>query len=157
MQINRLTHLIFPPAAPESSGVSIQPDATKSETGQASAVASADSVPVRKSAAVETSATPADAISSSRVTLTQYGGNKALNSSVYTRDGVLMGRASATADQTPAEQFVASAVDILRNFDATKMVQVGGSVADSPDHMQALSASRFGNLRQVVAKLNVFA
>lgn len=104
---------------------------------------------------MESAAEPAVPSVPAGVTLALGGGQKA-GGGMYTREGLLAGRASAAVDQTPAEQFVASAVTILRDFDAGKL-GLGGTTAAASAPAEALSASRFGGLRQAVAKLNVFA
>lgn len=153
MQINRL-NLIFPPTTPGAPGASAQPDALKPEAGSARSAGLA-APPARKAvAAVEPSNTPETAAPAG-VTLELGSAQKAAASGVYTRSGVVAGRASAAVDQTPAEQFVASAVNTLRDFDANKLGM--GVASTSGGSAEALPASRFGGFKQAVAKLNVFA
>ena len=91
---------------------------------------------------------------SSGVTLALGSAQKVVDTGVYTREGMLAGRSPAATDQTPAEHFVASAVNILRDFDPGTMA-LGATSADSA--APALPTSRFASLRQAVGKLNVFA
>lgn len=155
MQINRL-NLIFPPTTPGTPGASAQPDALQADAGNTrSPSADLGAVPSRKAAVVESSAPAAVAGATAGVTLALGSGQKAAASGIYTREGVFAGRASAAVDQTPAEQFVASAVNILRDFDASKIGLGSAPAASAP--AEDLSANRFGGLRQAVAKLNVFA
>ena len=156
MQINRL-NLIFPPHTPGTSGAAVKPDALPSELGHAGATsANQSAAPSRKPMAAQpTEPAPAAAIPTAGVTLALGEGQRANASGIYTREGVVAGRASAAVDQTPAEQFVASAVNILRDFDIGKATSRGEAASlHKPD---ALQGSRFGSLRQAVAKLNVFA
>lgn len=155
MQINRL-NLIFPPTTPGTPGASAQPDALQAEAGTPRGP-SADlgAVPSRKAALAEPSAPTAVAGATAGVTLALDSGQKAAASGIYTRDGVFAGRASAAVDQTPAEQFVVSAVNILRDFDIGK--SGFGAETASGTQSDVLSAGRFGSFKQAVAKLNVFA
>jgi hypothetical protein len=110
----------------------------------------------RRKAAAEPSAPATVAGVTTGVTLDLGSSQKAAsNGGVYTRGGVFAGRASAAVDQTPAEQFVASAVNILRDFDISKPGSVGESTSGGQTGVPA--ASRFGSFKQAVAKLNVFA
>ena len=155
MQINRL-NLIFPPTTPGTAGASAQPEPLQAEGEGARAPSMGlGAVPSRKAVAVEPTAPAAVAGATAGVTLALGSGQKAAASGIYTRDGVFAGRASAAVDQTPAEQFVASAVNILRDFDIGKSV-LGGETA-SVSQVDVLSTSRFGSFKQAVAKLNVFA
>lgn len=100
---------------------------------------------------------PAASPAASGVTLELGSAQKAAASGVYTRDGVLAGRTAASSDQTPAEHFVASAVHLLRDFDAHTMTLGSPTTTAASETQQASSGSRFGSLRQAVSKLNVFA
>ncbi|TAH12476.1 MAG: hypothetical protein EAZ11_06405 [Curvibacter sp.] len=156
MQINRL-NLIFPPNTPGTSGAAVKPDALPSEPGHAGATSANESpTPGRKATATQPiEPAPTTAIPSVGVTLALGESEKTRASGVYTREGVVAGRASAAMDQTPAEQFVASAVSILRDFDIGKATSHGNTASyNKPD---ALQGSRFGSFKQAVAKLNVFA
>lgn len=151
MQINRL-NLIFPPATPAAPGASAQPDALQAESGSARVPSAEGAGEPRRKVAAEPSA-PATVAG---VTLDLGSSQKAAtNGGVYTRGGVFAGRASAAVNQTPAEQFVASAVNTLRDFDISKSGGVGESTSGSQTGVPA--ASRFGSFKQAVAKLNVFA
>lgn len=148
MQINRL-NLIFPPNTPE---------AAKSEAdGARTASAGVNAVPVRKAAVAVEPVSPISAPAASPgVTLALNSGEKAAASGLYTRDGMVAGRVSLAVDQTPAEQFVASAVNTLRDFDFGKAGMDYPSTSRTED-AAVLPASRFGSFKQAVAKLNVFA
>lgn len=157
MQINRL-NLIFPPTTPAAPGTSAQPDALQAEAeggGARTPSVGLGAVPSPMAVATEPSTPAAVAGATAGVRLDLGSGQKAAASGIYTRDGVFAGRASAAVDQTPAEQFVASAVNILRDFDIGKS-GLGGETA-SLSQVDVLSTSRFGSFKQAVAKLNVFA
>lgn len=155
MQINRL-NLIFPPATPAAPSASAQPDALQAESGSARAPSAEVAGVARRKAAAEPSAPATVAGATAGVTLDLGSSQKAAsNGGVYTRGGVFAGRASAAVDQTPAEQFVASAVNTLRDFDIGKPGWVGESTSGGQTGVPA--ASRFGSFKQAVAKLNVFA
>jgi hypothetical protein len=148
MQINRL-NLIFPPNTPEA--------AKPGADGARTASAGVSAAPVRKAAVVAEPAAPVSAPAAAPgVTLALDSGQKAVASGVYTRDGLVAGRVSLALDQTPAEQFVASAVNTLRDFDIGKAGMGYPSTSRTEDAV-ALPASRFGSFKQAVAKLNVFA
>jgi hypothetical protein len=156
MQINRL-NLIFPPHTPGTPGAAVKPDALPDEPGHARAsTANLGPAPSGKPMATSPLESAAeDPSPPAGVTLVLGEGQRTHASGVYTREGVVAGRASAAVDQTPAEQFVASAVNILRDFDIGKATSHGNTASyNKPD---ALQGSRFGGLKQVVAKLNVFA
>lgn len=151
MQINRL-NLIFPPATPGTPGAA-------PASSDALLPSGAGTAPTRKAvAAVEPSTPPVTPAAPAGVTLELGSDQKAAASGLYTRDGVFAGRASAAVDQTPAEQFVAAAVNTLRDFDVNKAGM--GTPPTSVGGGAALPASRFGSFgsfKQAVAKLNVFA
>ena len=66
-------------------------------------------------------------------------------------------RAPLVIDQTPAEQFVASAVNILRELDQGKVGVLGDKGSDFAKAHESKLAHAFGGLRHAVARLNVFA
>jgi hypothetical protein len=151
MQINRLTHLIFPPAAPGVSATSadaLQPDAN---AGQAAA-------PVR-SPAVVPAARPESAATAPSVTVDLERSAKALHTGTYTREGVVaQPRSSSGSDASAAERFVASAVNTLRDFEMGKASFPGiAAQGVGSEGVPAAPSSRFGGLRQAVSRLNVFA
>jgi hypothetical protein len=149
MQVNRL-NLVFPPGSANPTGTAAaSPDALQAESGKAQAAT--NKVAVASAPAPQEPAAPA----ASGVTLELGSAQKAAASGVYTRAGTLAGRTAAAADQTPAEHFVASAVNILRDFDANTMTISSKPAAE--EAAPALPTSRFGSLRQAMGKLNVFA
>lgn len=151
MHINRL-NLIFPPNTPNA------PDAAKPEAnGAHTASAGVSAAPVRKTVAAAEPAAPAMPTAAPGVTLALDSGQKAAASGVYTRAGVVAGRTNLSLDQTPAEQFVASAVNTLRDFDISKATRDGTWAPRDSSAAEAPAASRFGSFKQAVAKLNVFA
>lgn len=151
MQVNRL-NLVFPPGSANPAGTAAaSSDALQAESGKAQAAAKV--APASAPAPLEPAAPAAPAASG--VTLELGSAQKAAASGVYTRAGTLAGRTAVAADQTPAEHFVASAVNILRDFDANTMAIGTKPAAD--EAAPALPTSRFGSLRQAMGKLNVFA
>lgn len=151
MQVNRL-NLVFPPGSANPAGTAAaSSDALQAESGKAQAAAKV--APASAPAPLEAVAPTAPATSG--VTLELGSAQKAAASGVYTRAGTLAGRTAAAADQTPAEHFVASAVNILRDFDANTMAIGTKPAAD--EAAPTLPTSRFGSLRQAMGKLNVFA
>lgn len=157
MQVNRL-NLIFPPGTPSpASTAPAVSEALLPESDKAPSAASRQSATPSRPATAPAEPSPAASPVASGVTLELGSAQKAAAGGVYTRDGVLAGRTVATSDQTPAEQFVASAVHLLRDFDASTMTLGSPSATDASTAPQTLSGSRFGSLRQAVSKLNVFA
>jgi hypothetical protein len=158
MQVNRLNHLIFPPATPGAAAASTAALQTDSDTDTASTRSASSGVataPTRKPQAVAAPAVaPETAQPKPGVTLELSSSTKTESSSTYNRDGVLASKARAPAEQTPAEQFVASAVNAMRDFEQGKVSFAGMTNTGAA---QGAPASLFGGLRQAVSKLNVFA
>ncbi len=152
MQVNRLSHLIFPPTTPQIAGA--QGDATTSDTdgaGLASGVAAGAPVAPKRAERVvpEVAATPTPGVA-----VDLESSKKTQAALTYGRDGVMGGKPKAAADATPAEAFVASAVNILRDFEQGKGTFPGGVAANpSAAHRQGL----FGSIKQAVSRLNVQA
>ncbi|MDZ7937294.1 MAG: hypothetical protein U5M53_03020 [Rhodoferax sp.] len=156
MQINRLTHLIFPPATPGASATSA--DALQPDAGAGQSASARQSAPSR-SPAVAPVTPPVSPASNPSVKLDLERSAKATHTGTYTREGVVAKpRANSGSDTSPAEQFVASAVNTLRDFEMGKVSFPGIAVQGAPnDGAQAAATNRFGGLRQAVSRLNVFA
>ena len=81
--------------------------------------------------------------------------SRAANAGLYTKAGIVPSRMPAML-QTPAEQFVNSAVNIMRDFEANAAASPNGSAQAA----SRAAAAAFGSLqvfKQAVARLNVFA
>ncbi|HEY8908140.1 MAG TPA: hypothetical protein VIM63_19135 [Rhodoferax sp.] len=66
-------------------------------------------------------------------------------------------RSPLVPNQTPAEQFAASAVRIMHNLEQGKVAVLGPDAASFNHGSASKLATAFGGLRQAAAKLNVFA
>jgi hypothetical protein len=155
MQINRLNPqptLASPSAAPLSAANELLTEANSAagvRAGQAQRTA-----PVLLTNPVEKPTTEA-AVASEGVRLELDSASRAVDAGVYTRDGVVPTRMPPML-QTPAEQFVHSAVKVMREFETNAGAGTQGALS-SASRAAAAAFGGVGMIKQAVSKLNVFA
>ncbi|WP_029708621.1 hypothetical protein [Rhodoferax saidenbachensis] len=150
MQIQRLNHLTFPPATPQvPAGKADTPTpAADRTTALASASPTARTAPSRPAVVDAKPVAPG-------VSVDLESSQRAQAAGTYGRDGVLAGKAKLPADATPAEQFVASAVNTLRDFESGKASFPSGE--GTAAGQASAQAGMFGGLKQAVSRFNLFA
>lgn len=120
MQVNRLSQLLFPPVTPTTTTTvnAGLPDASDAETrGAASGSSAAASRAQRASATSPASESHPEPALEPSVKLELGSSQRNLGPSVYGRDGLFAGKSGVEVANTPAERFVASAVDIMRAYE----------------------------------------
>ena len=142
MHVNRLNHLIFPPATPSVTGGLLDAASTDTEAQDTMAgVATATAAPrAHRAASVEVTA-PAAADASVKLELN--ASQRARAAVTYGPDGMFAGKSSVEVANTPAERFVASAVDIMRAYEQA--------------HPQPAAQSPLGRLKQAVSRFSAQA
>jgi hypothetical protein len=151
MQIQRLSHLIFPPATPQvpaGKADTPTPAADRSATVAAASPSAPRAVPSRPAVVDAKLVAPG-------ISVDLESSQRAQAAGTYGRDGALAGRPKLAADTTPAEHFVASAVNILRDFESGKAsFPQGEGVAAGQATGQA---GMLGGIKQAVSRFNLFA
>lgn len=135
MQVNRLNHLLFPPVSPSvTGGVPDAADAEARDTAGATATTTASARALR---AVPQEAPSPDLAS---VKLDLASSQRAQPPVTYGRDGIFAGKSSVEVANTPAERFVASAVEIMRTYQQEHAQMAAPSALD---RMKQALMSRF--------------
>ena len=98
---------------------------------------------------------PAAASANEGVLLQLGSAGRAAGAGVYTRDGIVPSRIPAML-QTPAEQFVTSAVQVMREFEANAGLGANGAMS-AASRAAAAAFGGVGAIKQAVSRLNVFA
>jgi hypothetical protein len=147
MQIQRLSHLIFPPATPQVPAGKADTPTPATERSATVAAASPTATRAAPSRPAVVDAKPV----APGVSVDLESSQRAQAAGTYGRDGSLAGKPKLAADTTPAEHFVASAVNILRDFESGKasFPQSEGAAAGQ--------AGMFGGIKQAVSRFNLFA
>ena len=156
MQINRLDLRVLPPVAPGAVDVAVstvEANATRSTSVRSGAAQNAAPVTTPAVAATPADKQPVPTPAQPGVTL-ELSGNTASDTqhATYSADGLMFSRPRLVVDQTPAEQFVASAVNIIRAYEESKSTAAGAAQGGSSS-----VGGLLGGLRQVVGKLHLFA
>lgn len=115
MQVNRLSQLLFPPATPSVTAGLL--DAADTEAQGASSGSAAASRAHRAAATVPESATTPQPASEASVKLDLNTAQRAQAPVTYGPDGMFAGKSRIEVANTPAERFVANAVDIMRTYE----------------------------------------
>ncbi|MDR3371429.1 hypothetical protein [Rhodoferax sp.] len=161
MQINRLDHIFLPgtTATAKPSALEVSDTSVDSNTQALSSGAATVAHPSSAASDIPTSEATQDIPPS--VTLTLSVNQKADTSNTYSLESIAAASTTARSplvlNQTPAEQFVASAVRIMHDLEQGKTDALGPDAASFNQVSASKLASAFGSLRQAAAKLNVFA
>lgn len=151
MQIQRLSHLIFPPATPQvpaGKADTPTPATDRSATVAAASPTAPRAAPSRPAVVDAKPVAPG-------VSVDLESSQRAQAAGTYGRDGVLAGKSKLSADTTPAEHFVASAVNILRDFEQGKAsFPQGEGVAAA---QAAANPGVLSGVKQAVSRFNLFA
>lgn len=159
MQINRIhSPTNLPNALPANtaagagaSAPGLSADSLSDQPAQAGGLQRAAPPVLTQSVAKPAAAAPAP----EGVRLELDSANRAGGAGLYTKAGIVPSRMPAML-QTPAEQFVNSAVNIMRDFEANAAASPNGS-AQAASRAAAAAFGSFNVFKQAVARLNVFA
>lgn len=146
MQVNRLSQLLFPPVSPTTTTTVNAGllDASDTETrGAASGSAAEASRAQRASATSQTSESHPEPAPQASVKLDLDSGQRNQGPSVYGRDGLFAGKSGVEVANTPAERFVARAVDIMRAYEQA--------------NAQPAAQGPFDRIRQAMSRLSAQA
>ena len=158
MQINRLDFRVLPPVLPSAVDASVSSadgDADAAQAAGARASAARNGAPVVTQVVAPAPAdTPPSAAPATPGVTVALSGNTTPDpsSATYSANGLMSDRPRLVVDQTPAERFVASAVNIIRAYEESK-----ANGADSPQAGANGAGGLLGGLRQAVSKLHLFA
>ncbi len=160
MQLNRLSHLVFPqPASSPVAEKSMSAGLAKDHAAPDAAGLAGPGVLYTGSAAQTSDAPaqePADIASLSLEEIIALGKSKGVfNHITYTRNGTF-GPSPARTPELPAADFVSSAVSIMRDFQEGMATLKTESPAQSPAR-STLWESGFKSFRQAVGRLNATA
>ena len=137
MQVNRLNHLLFPPATSSvNAGLLDAADTDEQDASSGSATAAAASRAHRTAATVLESAPIPPSASEASVKLDLDHSQRSQAPVTYGPDGMFAGKSRMEVANTPAERFVATAVDIMRAYEH--------------DHAQAVVPGTLDRLKQAV-------
>jgi hypothetical protein len=164
MQINRLDHLILPgisATAKPSEREVLETSVDSGSLARSSDAATAATDTRRQPAATNIPTLEATQDIPAGVKLTLSSSQKTDTPLTYSRESLAAAsttpRSPLVVNQTPAEQFVASAVRIMHDLEQGKADALGPDAASFNRGSASKLASAFGGLRQAAARLNVFA
>jgi len=156
MQINRLDFRVLPPVLPsavDASASSADGDAAQATGTRAAAARNVAPVVTQVVAPAAADTPPSAAPATPGVTVALSGSTTPDPSgATYSANGLMSDRPRLVVDQTPAERFVASAVNIIRAYEESKT-----NGADSAQAGANGAGGLLGGLRQAVSKLHLFA
>jgi hypothetical protein len=144
MQVNRLSQLLFPPATPTVTGGLLDAANTEAQgTASGSATSTAASRTLRAAATARESEPVPPPASEASVKLDLDHSQRAQAPVTYGPDGLFAGKSRVEVANTPAERFVATAVDIMRTYEQ--------------DHAQTATRGPLDRIMQAVSRFSAQA